>query len=198
MEMDYEAQSFVELLNCIYRIPYKVDHHLVVDVTKLADYYRSLPAVSNNLYSCFWLSPDFDIVDTRSLIESPYKLRQPILFKYCVTYVAGTMITLPLSELQQKIENPSILHAVMTVRNKIFEEYLEAGTALHMNFDGSRVTEAEGRRLFATISEVCKELRGENENGLMQPLYYRTLADREKTFLEALKPVLSGKLQLDS
>ncbi|KAF7958337.1 hypothetical protein EAE96_001888 [Botrytis aclada] len=184
------TEVFVRMLNCIYRIPFEINSKQLIELTKLADYYRCLPAVSNNFYACFYVSPNFDIYKARDLTESAYKLRQPLLFRDCITYIAGTMR--PLDGLQYKSESSNTEQALqqvlMIVRNKIFEEHLPAQEAVY-------ATACSRTELFKTMKEASIKLW--DYDSFHQPCFYRKLADREEQFSEVLMEVLSGKLQLD-
>ncbi|KAF7917926.1 uncharacterized protein EAE98_009954 [Botrytis deweyae] len=187
------TEVFVSMLNCIYRIPFGINSKQLIKLTKLADYYRCLPAVSNNLYACFYMSPKFDIRRACNLIESAYKLRQPLLFRDCIVYIAGTMQRMfqPQSLYQDKNSSmqQALQQALMTVRNKILEIHLDAQEAVY-------TTAGESTELFETMKEVSIKLM--EDDFFHHPHFCRKLADREEEFSEALKEVLSGNLQLDS
>ncbi|KAF7859485.1 uncharacterized protein EAF02_010933 [Botrytis sinoallii] len=185
------TEVFVSMLNCIYRIPFEIDSEQLIELTKLADYYRFLPAVSNNLYACFYMSPKFDIYRARNLIESAYKLRQPLLFRDCIVFIAGTMQQMSQFLYQDKSSSmqQALQQALMTVRNKIFEIHLEAQEAVYTRA-------GQSTELFKTMKEVSVKVL--EQDFFNQPCFYRKLVDREEEFSEDLKEVLSGKLQLDS
>lgn len=180
------------MLNCIYRIPFAINPKQLIELTTLADYYRCLPAASNNLYACFYMSPNFDIHKARDLIESAYKLRQPLLFRDCVIYIAGTMQ--PMSRLLYQDKNlntqQALQQVLMTVRNKIFENHLEAQEAMYTKAGSYG-------ELFKTMKEISVKVQLEHDF-FRQPCFYRKLVDREEEFSEDLNEVLSGNLQLDS
>ncbi|TGO08200.1 hypothetical protein BTUL_0221g00170 [Botrytis tulipae] len=185
------TEVFVSMLNCIYRIPFEIDPKQLTELTKLADYYRCLPAASNNLYACFYMSPNLDIHKARDLIESAYKLRQPLLFRDCVIYIAGTMQ--PMSRLFYQDKNlntqQALQQVLMAVRNKIFENHLEAQEAMYTKASSSG-------ELFKTMKEISVKVL--EQDFFHQPYFYRKLLDREEEFFEDLNYVLSGNLQLDS
>ncbi|ATZ50441.1 hypothetical protein BCIN_05g07930 [Botrytis cinerea B05.10] len=187
-----EIDSFVAMLNCIYRIPFKVDPEQLVELTKLADYYRCLPAASNNLYACFYMSPNFDIHKAYDLIESAYKLRHPLLFRDCVIYIAGTMRQTPKFPLKNKDPNiqQALKQALMTVRNKIFENLLIAYESVH-----STACQYD-EPLFKAMKEASMNVLEKGK--FFHPEFFRTLVDQEEEFLDDLETVLSGNLQLDS
>jgi hypothetical protein len=59
-------------------------------VTKLADFYRALPVVSNALHSVFFGNLEFlsSIPENRvALLEASFKLRNKVLFKECYVHV---------------------------------------------------------------------------------------------------------------
>ncbi|KAF7943897.1 uncharacterized protein EAE97_005967 [Botrytis byssoidea] len=179
------------MLNCIYRIPFEINPEQLIELAKLANYYRCLPAASNNLYACFSMSPNFDIHKARDLIESAYKLRQPLLFRDCVIFIAGTMQRMsPLLYQDKNLNTQQALQQVlMAVRNKIFENHLEAQEAMYTKAGSSR-------ELFKTMKEISIKVL--EQDFFCQPYFYRKLLDREEEFFEDLNDVLSGNLQLDN
>lgn len=136
------------------------------------------------------MSPTFDMYNPpRSLIEAAYKLRQPVLFKDCVTSLAGTMLSQ--SKIDHGIKNPDILQAIMSVRDEIFDKVLDAQDLLTEMAYNHR-----GDKLFKILSDNLKLCTF--SSGLHQPLYYRTLSNCSEGFKGALETVLSGRLQLDA
>ncbi|KAF7903040.1 hypothetical protein EAF00_002942 [Botryotinia globosa] len=180
--LEPETEVFLSMLNCIYRIPFEINSMQLIELSTLADYYRCLPAASNKLYACLYMSPNFVIYKACDLIESAYQHRQPLWFRDCVIYIAGTMQ--PMSRLLYQGKNintrQALQQVLMTVRKIIFENHLEAQEAMY--------TKASSRgQLFKAMGGIG-----------VKPYFYRKLVGREEEFSEDLNEVLSGKLQLDS
>ncbi|KAF7958336.1 hypothetical protein EAE96_001887 [Botrytis aclada] len=184
---DMEVQVFIEMLNALYRIPYKIWMAHLFIVTKMADYYGCLPAVSHNLFACFDQSNNEYVAQNAvSLLGVAYKLRQPLLFKECLIHVAGNMSS-DLSNFSHECDRV-IYDAIMKARNEV----------------NRRVVEAQQRLMLCTPSKERSDLLAycwelgfkEPEGQLSLPRHYRLLAEHDSKFASALSDVLECELRL--
>ncbi|THV46569.1 hypothetical protein BGAL_0376g00170 [Botrytis galanthina] len=186
---DMEVLVFIEMLNALYRIPYEIWVTRLFIVTKMADYYCCLPAVSHNLFACFDQSNNEYVAEHAvKLLDIAYKLRQPLLFKDCLVHVAGYMP--PDFGNYHHICNRVIYDVMMKARNEV----------------NRRVVEAQKRLMLSTPSEErskflghCWEIGSEEAEGqLSLPRYFRLLAEHDSEFASALSDVLQCELRLPS
>ncbi|KAF7919806.1 hypothetical protein BELL_0052g00060 [Botrytis elliptica] len=184
---DTEVLVFIEMLNALYRIPYKIWVARLFIVTKMADYYCCLPAVSNNLFACFDQSDNEYVAENAvRLLDIAYKLRQPLLFKDCLIYVAGYMPRD--SENSPHVCNRVIFDVVMIVRNEINRRVVEAQQLLMLSKPSK-----ERSRLLGHCWEVGFE---ETKGKLSLPRYFRILAEHDSEFASILSNVLQCELRL--
>ncbi|PVH87079.1 hypothetical protein DL98DRAFT_355713, partial [Cadophora sp. DSE1049] len=84
---------FETMLSAVYLKPYVIDScHLFLSLTKLADFYCTLPVVSRTLDIAFHISPKFiqEIPRYRcKIFTAAVKLRNKILFKESLIWVVG-------------------------------------------------------------------------------------------------------------
>lgn len=184
---DVEVLVFIEMLNALYRIPYKIWVARLFIVTRMADYYRCLPAVSHNLFACFDQSNNDYVKEyALQLLDTAYKLHQPLLFKDCLIQVAGYMPSD--SGDAYYLSNKVIFDTMMKVRNEINRRVVEAQQRLML----SAPTE-ERSKLLGHCWEV-----GFEETGvpLSLPRYFRLLAEHDSEFANALSHLLQCELRL--
>ncbi|KAM0153488.1 hypothetical protein ACHAPG_007025 [Botrytis cinerea] len=184
---DVEVLVFIEMLNALYRIPYKIWVARLFIVTRMADYYRCLPAVSHNLFACFDQSNNDYVKEyALQLLDTAYKLHQPLLFKDCLIQVAGYMPSD--SGDAYYLSNKVIFDTMMKVRNEINRRVVEAQQRLML----SAPTE-ERSKLLGHCWEV-----GFEETGvpLSLPRYFRLLAEHDSEFSNALSHLLQCELRL--
>ncbi|KAF7917925.1 uncharacterized protein EAE98_009953 [Botrytis deweyae] len=184
---DMEVLVFIEMLNTLYRIPYKIWVARLFIVTKMADYYCCLPAVSHNLFACFDQSDNKYVAENAvRLLDIAYKLRQPLLFKDCLIYVAGYMPRD--SENSPHVCNRVIFDVVMIVRNEINRRVVEAQQLLMLSKPSK-----ERSRLLGHCWEIGFE---ETKGKLSLPRYFRILAEHDSEFASILSNVLQCELRL--
>ncbi|TVY78166.1 hypothetical protein LSUE1_G004190 [Lachnellula suecica] len=88
-----EQEGFEKLLCAIYNRPYKIDFYSLIVLTRQADYYCALPAVSNSLGNAILNSKGFQghtlWNHCPELLPIAIKLRHGLLFKDCITLCLG-------------------------------------------------------------------------------------------------------------
>ncbi|KAI9648199.1 hypothetical protein NHQ30_002831 [Ciborinia camelliae] len=189
VHQDIEILTFMELLDSLYRIPYKVFVARLIKITKMADYYRCLPAVSHNLYACFAMSDNWYVREHAvTLLDVAYKLRQPLLFKDCLIHVAG--FTPPGASNPIHLCNKKLWNVMVKARNEINRRIVECQREILMVPPSEERTKLLGH---------CWQSGSQDTNGFFTlPRYFRLLANHDNTFAEILKNVLSCELHMPS
>ncbi|KAJ8065886.1 hypothetical protein OCU04_004987 [Sclerotinia nivalis] len=185
---DSEVLLFMEMLNALYRIPYKIWVDRLNKVTKMADYYRCLPAVSHNLLACFSQTNNYDYIVDYSvpLLEIAYKLRQPLLFKDCLIYVAGHM---PPGATEPPYFCKKVLSdVVMKARNEVNRRVVQCQREIMVSAPNEERSKLLGQ---------CWESGSEEAGGeLSLPRYFRLLVNHDNKFAMILRDVLQCELHL--
>ncbi|KAF7903041.1 hypothetical protein EAF00_002943 [Botryotinia globosa] len=184
---DMEVLVFIEMLNALYRIPYRICVTRLFIVTKMADYYCCLPAVSHNLFACFDQSNNEYVAEHAvKLLDIAYQLRQPLLFKDCLVHVAGYMP--PDSRNHHYVCNRVIYDVVMKARHEVNRRVVEAQKHL------MRCMPSDDR---LSLLGHCWEIGvWQTEGQLSLPRYFRLLVEHDSEFARALSDVLQCELRL--
>jgi hypothetical protein len=121
-----ETQAFKNLPHAIHNECCKLeDTNQLCLMTKLADYYLALPALSKSLNRLLTAS-DIDIASNAlQLIEVAVKLRHAPIFKYCVIYLAGWWNTDVTSKRADKLDIRS-REVALKARNKTLQAIAKA------------------------------------------------------------------------
>ncbi|QSZ36366.1 hypothetical protein DSL72_006242 [Monilinia vaccinii-corymbosi] len=185
-----EILTFIEMLNALYRIPYKLYADRLILVAEMAEYYCCLPAVSRNLYCCFSMS-DNNYVKRHAvpLLDVAYKLRQPLLFKDCMIHVAGSMPGG--SRPPPRLSNPKIREVMMKARGEIYRRIAECQQEIFNNIS----PDEENIKLLGSCWSSGSQIA---IGPLSLPQYYRLLYSRSNDFALHLKRLLQCELQLPS
>lgn len=183
-----EILIFIEMLNCLYRIPYKIWVARLFKVTKMADYYCCLPAVSHNLFACFSQTDNSYVSEhALRLLEVAYKLRQPLLFKDCLIHVAGHM---PPGSAIPHLCNKVIWDIMMKVRSEICQRVIQCQRDL--------MTTAPTEETSRLLGHCWESGSRDTDGQLSLPRYYRLLANHHHTFATILEYALENELCLPS
>jgi hypothetical protein len=123
-----ETQAFKNLLHAIYNESYQLENtDQLCLMTKLADYYFALPALSKSLMWPLMASNINIASEAFDLIEAAAKLRHSPLYKDCIIYLAGRWIEndCPTGDELYQLNGPSHLVA-LSKRNEIYRSIANA------------------------------------------------------------------------
>jgi hypothetical protein len=160
-----ETQAFKNLLHAIYNESYRLeDTEQLCLMTKLADYYFALPALSKSLMRPLMASNINIASDAFYLIEAAAKLRHSPLYKDCIIYLAGRWKNdwLTGDEFYQ-LDGPSH-HVALSKRNEIYRSIADAQRLIfHIE------------RAFPRIQAIKRSLT--LQDPFLLPGYYHRLSD---------------------
>lgn len=186
------------MLCAIFNLDYQItDGAELLRVTKLADKYGSLPAVSRSLYGPICTSPK--LIPSISTNPSPvlfaaYKLRNTLLFKEAFVHVLGPAS----SPRYTKLADVTLKRMAHLVHGEFQSKLLEAHEAI-LDLHGNP------KKYGAVVQQMAKLATKSTRDGkVLKPMYFRECFELacEKRVCEAeleriLGPLMKSKLNLD-
>ncbi|TVY51273.1 hypothetical protein LCER1_G006000 [Lachnellula cervina] len=207
-----EISSFTNLIRAVHTRPIDVKTpQALCRLTKLADFYRVLPVVSNALNGVFYESLPFSSSISEScveLLDAAFKLRNKTLFKECFIHVMGPWSKPRFHSLKAQELKDLAIRAQLQLNTKIMEIQLALAV---MTTDPTTPqfgpNSPFGPQLSSEMANIINAYRNVviKDGKLIVPYYYRVLetirisphVSLTKKLSGLLQPVLKSMLRLD-
>lgn len=179
-------------------------------LTKMADYYLCLPAVSNSLYATMLNNESL----SRSIAQDPcnalncaYELRHPSLFRESMIYALG-----PWSKPRyEQLESEKLRTLAAFIRAKMEKRLYKIDCHLRLIQANKEVYGDITQKYFSSILNLCFQPGVSGEEGyILYPQYYRRLCNNNTNSREripdnlmaslrrTLDPVVKNNLKMDT